>query len=215
MTAAPLIWPGETVVCLGSGPSLTQEDVDYVRGKARVIVVNSTYRLAPWADVLYACDDSWWGRASRDRSLETFGGLRFSITYRKYRLDDDRAITIEPHKAKARVSVLRNTGEEGLETSPLGLRTGQNSGYQAVNLAVHLGARRIVLLGYDMQYGPRNAKHWSGHPADALTSPFQLFVRLFESLVEPIRVAGVEIVNCSRRTALQCFPKRELREVLA
>ena len=56
----PRAWVDETAVCIASGPSLTQADVDYVRGKARVIVVNNGYLLAPWADVLYAADARWW-----------------------------------------------------------------------------------------------------------------------------------------------------------
>ena len=42
-----------------------------------------------------------------------------------------------------------NTGEEGLELDPTGLRNGQNSAYAAINLAVHMGARTVVLLGVD------------------------------------------------------------------
>jgi len=25
-----------------------------------VLAINDAYRLAPWADWLYACDDRWW-----------------------------------------------------------------------------------------------------------------------------------------------------------
>ena len=44
---------------IASGPSLTKEDVDAVRG-LNVIVINTSYWLAPWADILYACDGHWW-----------------------------------------------------------------------------------------------------------------------------------------------------------
>jgi len=49
-------------VCIASGPSLTIEDCETVRKwKAKssgrlVIVTNSSYRIAPFADILYACD---------------------------------------------------------------------------------------------------------------------------------------------------------------
>src|SRR3990167_7469077 len=56
----PKQWAWETVVLIGGGPSLTQSDVDYCRDKAKTIAVNDAYRLAPWADVLYACDRPWW-----------------------------------------------------------------------------------------------------------------------------------------------------------
>jgi len=45
--SVPRLWPGETFVCLASGPSLTQADVDYCRGKARVIAIKDVLHLAP------------------------------------------------------------------------------------------------------------------------------------------------------------------------
>ncbi len=44
------------MVVLASGPSMTAADAEYVRGKARVMTVNSTWRLAPWADAHYTND---------------------------------------------------------------------------------------------------------------------------------------------------------------
>lgn len=54
-------------VCIASGPSLTEEDCEKVRRwreakeNRRVFVVNTTYKIAPWADYLYANDRAWWG----------------------------------------------------------------------------------------------------------------------------------------------------------
>lgn len=72
--------PGwEEVACIASGPSLTPQDCETVRrwreaapGRA-VIVVNTTFRLAPWADVLYAMDAAWWN-AHIDEVRRTFRG---------------------------------------------------------------------------------------------------------------------------------------------
>ena len=54
--------------CIASGPSLTAEDVELVRRwrlantpeERRVIAVNTTFRMAPWADTLFASNDPWW-----------------------------------------------------------------------------------------------------------------------------------------------------------
>lgn len=194
----PKLWPGETVVCIASGPSLTPEDVNFVRGKARVIVVNTTYKLAPWADVLYACDDRWW---RWERGAPTFTGLKFALTKRSAEWPG--------------VRVLQKTGIEGLEVNPVALRTGANGGYQAMNLAVHLGAARIVLLGYDMQTGDRGREHWHEDHPNRSTSPYATFVRYFGSIVEPLRALNIEVVNCTRETALRCFPRRSLVEAFA
>lgn len=189
--SVPRVWPGETVVCIASGPSLTREDVDYVRGKARVIVVNTSYQLAPWADVLYACDAKWW---RWHKGAPDFAGQKYSL--QKDARWHDPAIR-----------VLENTGVEGLERTPTGLRNGRNGGYQAINLAVHFGASRILLLGYDMSQGPHREEHWHGEHPNRSRSPFDKFLRVFPSIVAPLQAVGVEVINCSRRTALTCFPR--------
>jgi hypothetical protein len=191
--------PGGTVVCLGSGPSLTVADVEYVRDKAdAVIAVNDAVRLAPWADVLYACDAKWWFWHEKDEWLTTFRGLRYAL--------DPVA------KRYPGVVVLRNTGDRGLELDPTGLRAGRNSGYQAINLAVHLGARRVILLGYDMHGG--GGGHWFGSHPDGSRPPYAICLQRFATLVEPLAAAGVEVINCTPKSALTVFPRAPLREVL-
>jgi hypothetical protein len=112
------------------------------------------------------------------------------------------------------VQVLQNTGTDGLELAPTGLRTGINSGYQALNLAVHLGADRILLLGYDM--GPDGTRdHWFGEHPDCQPSPYAQMREYFETLVAPLAELGISVINCSRRTALTAFPCVPLEQELA
>jgi len=196
--AVPTLWPGSTVVCIATGPSLTQADVDYCRGKAPVIVVNDAHRLAQWADVLYACDAKWWRHYE---GVKSFTGLRFSI---------------DPRAKPWGVQVLQNTGREGLELQPTGLKTGKNSGAQALNLAVHFGAKRVVLLGYDMSQPPKGPSHCFGeHPKQVDSRrPYGDFIAGFQSMAPALRAVGVEVVNCSRVTALTCFPRQDLTQAL-
>ena len=189
------VWPGSLIVCLGTGPSLTWSDVTRVYG-LRVIAINNAYQLAPWADVLYACDAKWW------RWHQGARGFRG----RKY--------TLAPGvKEYPEVEALTNTGTTGLETDPRGLRTGHNSGYQAINLAVHLGAKTIVLLGYDMQ-GDQQGDHYFGRHPDGSKPPFTRCLTAFSTLVEPLAALGVRVINCTRQTALTCFPREVLDQVL-
>lgn len=195
-TTVPRLWPNSTVVCIGGGPSLTREDVDACRGLARVIVVNDGYRMAPWADVLYACDYRWW---KWHDGVTHFAGLKYSLDPRAARYSG--------------VQILKHTGADGLETDPSGLRTGRNSGYQAINLAMHLGASRVLLLGYDMKR-TRDKDHWFGaHPGGH--PPLSTFVPHFEALARHQRQWPFEIVNCSRETALQGFRRQPIDEALS
>lgn len=201
--SVPKLWPGSTIVCIGGGPSLTPADVDACRGRARVIAINDAYKLAPWADVLYACDGKWWGW---HKQALKFPGLKFAI---------DCSSSKYPG-----VQCLRVEAKLGLSRHPERLCTGDNSGYQAINLAVLLGAQRILLLGYDMARGPKGQSHWFGeHPGGVngrppAPSPYHKFLQAFPSLVEPLKQLGVEVVNCTRKTALTVFPQRPLEEML-
>lgn len=200
----PRLWPGETAVVIGGGSSLTPEDVNACRGRARVIVVKEAYQLAPWADVLYACDEKWWQHYQGARE---FLGLKYRLEH----APDDPV----PFQDWPDVEILRNSGVTGLDLDPGGLRTGYNSGYQAVNLAVHFGVSKIVLLGFDMWSGPSGQQNWFTKPGLHVDSPYPLFLQAFATLVEPLKAAGVWVVNASRFTLLTAFPRVELSEALA
>jgi hypothetical protein len=197
----PRLWPGETVVCLGTGPSLTREDVDCCRGRARVIAIKHAIEYAPWADALYGCGGEsrygkWW--QTNGPKLGWYEGLRY---------------TLDPLAAEW-AQVLRWGAMLGLSQSPDALCLGKNSGYQAINLAVHLGAKRVVLLGYDMA-AQKDRDHYFGNHQAGNRVPFGILREVFDSLVEPLKAAGVEIVNATRETALTCFPRQTIAEALA
>lgn len=197
----PREWSGETAFLLGGGPSLRGFDPEVIRGCGRIIAINNSYELCPWADVLYYCDSSWWKR-HRIAALRIFTG--------KYRISigtsEDDTLRIQPSRTS------------GLSQRPGSLCHGGNSGYQAIGLAYLFGASRIVLLGYDMRVvGERS--HWhDGHPGGTLASQQnalqEMFLPHFASLVEPLQRAGVEVINATPGSALTCWPHRPLGEIL-
>jgi hypothetical protein len=199
------VWPGETVCCIATGPSLTPDDVLYVRGRARVIAINDAIRLAPWADCLYSSDRHWW---PTHRGVPSFTGLKYGL--------GSGIGKSNPFSQLPDITVLKNTGYTGLETDPKGLRNGKNSGYASVNLAYHLGAARIILLGFDMGIRDGRVHFFGSHvgmnnPSDA---HFVSWRKHFATIVEPLQAAGVSVVNCTPSSALDCFPMADLRETL-
>jgi len=194
----PRLCQGGTVVCIGGGPSLTPGDVNHCRGRASAVVaINDAYRLAPWADVLYAADAQWW---NWHQGVPSFAGLKYSL---------------QRDAARWGVQILRNSGEQGLELDPSALRTGRNGGYQALGVAFHLAGpgSRILLLGYDMHaHGGRT--HWFGDHPHPRASPYGTFLARFRAIVEPLRAQGVTVINCSRQTELELFPKQPITEAL-
>lgn len=200
VTVPRLLPHGGTAVCVASGPSLTEDDVAFCRGKALVIAVNDGCRLAPWADVLYASDADWW---KLHKGVPSFAGLKYSCS--------------ESAASVPNVQILRQTGHDGLERDPTGIRTGRNSGAAAINVAVHLGASRVLLLGYDCATDRKGREHFFGpHPTGLRNgSPYRLFRQMFDSMVQPLKAAGVDVLNCSRRTELTAFPRADLLVALS
>ena len=196
--------------CIASGPSLTPEDVDAVRDKARTIVINDNYRLAPWADALYAADLKWW-HVHHERVRDDFAGRMYSVE------DGDKnnpRLAAQLYGVKVfRQEPDRHHQHVGLSRTPGVLRLGGLSGFQAINLAYLWGARVILLLGYDMQL-INGQRHWFGDHKDGLTntSDYGRRVKHFET-IQPAEY-GIEIVNCSRQTALKCFPQMSIQAAL-
>lgn len=177
---------GSDWVCIASGPSLTKEDVERAR-KYKTIVVNTSFRMAPWADVLFAGDFGWWNfyhnEVKRDFQGECWTGNCHS----------------------ANVFGLRHIKQKhghSLSTKRGVIHSGGNSGYSAIELAYQFGAKRIILLGYDMQR-TNGMSHWHGdHQRLANGNAFPRWVKRIEQVASELEALGVEVLNATRETAL-------------
>lgn len=201
----PRLWPDSTIACVATGPSLTEEDCKYLRGKVPVIAINDAHLLAPWADILYSSDRSWWPHY---KAVPSFQGMKYGIGSAPGKAN--------PFFHYPEITVLRNAGYHGLELDPSGLRNGKNSGFAALNLAVHFGAKRILLLGYNMSHLHGRQHFFGSHPPNLqqTSALYPNFRRAFDTLVEPLKSAGVKVINCTKHTSLTAFPLGDLREVL-
>jgi hypothetical protein len=186
-------WAGRTVAVIASGPSLTLEDVTKIRDAAfPTIVTNTTWEIAPWADVLFAYDLRWWTKYLEKVRAANFRGdlVTCSRLARKYDL--------EP---------LVDVGW---------FHTFSQSGASAISLAITTRARRVILLGCDCKPSKDGAKHWHGdHPHElSNAASLKLWPPLFKRVAKHARDNGVEVINCTRDTALECFPRISLEEAL-
>jgi hypothetical protein len=164
-------------------------------------VINNAYTMAPWADAMYGTDARFWRWHD---GAPSFTGPKWSLDHSAW----------VAHRARyPDVQRLRNTGNYGLDRDPTCIRNGRNSGYAALNLAFHYGAKRIILLGYDMMAHSGKTHFFGDHP-NKQRSPYGMFQQAFPQIVKPLGKEGVEVINCSRVTALTCFPRMELSEAL-
>jgi hypothetical protein len=170
-----------------------------------VIAVNDCYRACDFADYLYARDFSWWGATAEGCSHPNYFLSRQVIPSAEFWTGSE--------KASREYGLRYIKARTALGLSPIpgiihdGGAAGANSGYQAINLAIHFGARRILLLGFDM--GATGAGHWFGaHPKPLVNveaHEYRLFAVTFNSMVKPLDEMGVEVVNCSRASNIACF----------
>lgn len=103
----------------------------------------------------------------------------------------------------------------GFSKEPDTINGGGNSGFQAIHLAATFGATKIVLLGFDMQR-TGGKEHWHGKHEGKLPNGagFGPWMRALEVLARDLRRAEIEVVNCTRVTAMRSFRRAPLEETL-
>lgn len=92
--------------------------------------------------------------------------------------------------------------------------TKQNSGAGAIALAASIGAQRVILVGFDGQKTGGRA-HWHADHPEGLGNAGVVaeWPGHFRALARELK--GVDVVNCTRETAVDAFPRRDLGETLA
>jgi hypothetical protein len=198
-------WRGQVCVVAAPGPSLTPEVAERCHG-VRVVAVGDAWRLLPWADILYANDADWW---QHHGGCPGFAGERWSSHAPGY---NDKAAAA----ARWGLTCVAGRISPGFSTDPAVIHYGENSGFQAVNVALLTGAARIVLVGFDM----RGSHFFGPHPEPLRrTTPedFARWIGHFAAAARRMRQdwPGVEIVNATPGSALDCFRAMDLDDAIA
>lgn len=182
----------DVMYCVGGGPSLRGFDFARLRGK-RCIAVNRSFEVVPWAEVLFFMDLRFWNWYGR-QVLETVS-------------PETRIVTAAAGVQHPRVEVVAARGGAGLEHTWGFIRHGNNSGYAAVNIAYQLGARLVVLLGYDMRHDEAGRHHWhDGYPVPPRPDVYKRMLQHWQALESAARAAGLLILNATPGSALRTFP---------
>ena len=196
-------WSQETVFILGGGPSLRGFDPEPLRPH-RVIGINEAgLSLAPWCDVLMWADRRWldW---NRDRLHLHTGPLK-----------------VARHRSAAGVAHVLQLAIGKTMSWRKDRLGGVDCGSSAINLAVHFGCRRIVLLGFDMHDLPldrwREGNWHSAHREPPLEGQREgRFREAHERMAAEIRLRAprIEVLNATPGSALTCWPMVALEDVL-
>jgi hypothetical protein len=147
----PQIYDGATVAVIGGGPSVNAEQVRAVRTSGlRTIGVNDSYKFGVDIDLCFWGDHEWYFGNERHPghrdSLSKFHGLK---------------VTCAPNCAEMPgVHYLSPMQVAGLWPAPC-CKWYRNSGLTVIGMAIPLGAKRIVLLGFE---GGASAGQTHWHP---------------------------------------------------
>lgn len=191
----------KTVIIIASGPSLTKADVKLCESSGHPLMgINNAYMITDKLKYHYACDTKWWKRHFKKLYP---GPIRYSLKAN----DKDEGV--------AGVTQMKRGERHGLSHKWPAINHGSNSGYQAINLAYLLGYKQIILLGYDMQE-TNGVVHWHGLHKEGNNPDekrFQKWRQFFPALAKELKESGVEVLNATRQTALECFDRIDLEDV--
>jgi hypothetical protein len=175
------------VCCIASGPSLTKSDCDKVgAAKITTIAVNNSWQIARFADYIYSGDHGWWRANGHTIDIPAKRVCCDSATQKKH--------GVIVHLAPGAF----------------------NSGQMAIRFAIQkMKAKKVILLGYDCSLA--KGIHWHG-PHTNRPNPDEArvrkWVKQFQKAAEEARVFNVDVINCSRETALECFRRENLEDAL-
>jgi hypothetical protein len=150
---------------------------------------------------MYACDLHWWdvyaGELKRD-----FAGELWT----------------QDEKAAKKYGLHRMPGVSQVGLGREMIHFGNNSGYQAINLAYLFGATRIILLGFDMKVEAGKIHFFGQHPYHGKNQGpdngvMERWRRNFVQLAQDLVDEGVEVINATRSTALKTFSIKTLEEL--
>ena len=216
----PKLWPDSTVFIIGGGSSIKHQ-IEHIAtvlweiredhlNQARTIACNDAYMWGDMIDVCLFGDWSWFTYQCENHAaaLRQFTGMFVSPC--------DEAKRCPAVKAVQR-------RKRGLCEDPDFIAWNCNSGGCAINLALHLGAKKIVLVGFDMKLNEKTResnwhpnekaiKHGKPPTQDSYTRMLGFFTSIKEDLDK--KFPNVEVINATPGSALKEFPIMSFDEVV-
>lgn len=227
----PRMWEGGDVWIIGGGPSISKQFgipdevvnsvlkgtspanvyspyMNFLHDK-HVIGINVAYLLGDWIDLVFFGDIGFF--LKHQQGLAKFPGLRVSCHPQMDRYD---WIKYTP----------RDTGHpRGISDNPKLASWNNNSGAAAISIAANAGAKRIILLGFDMKLDVDKKQHWHDlygkgsvkrDPKKPTHFPFERHLRGFAEIAKDANRRKIEIINANPDSAIKEFRKFTIKELL-
>lgn len=229
MWRVPNVWEGGMVFIIGGGPSIAHQfniPDEIVRGVAggdlmpseyspymeslhdkHTIGINAAYLLGDWIDWIFFGDTGFF--LKHKIALSEYPGLKISSTPAVVKFPWVRFLKKDTKKTS------------GITDNPMAVSWNQNSGAAAISIARHTGAKQIVLLGFDMKLN-ESKQHWHNvyssntreRGKKPVKLPFERHLKGFPSIAADAKRMGIEILNASHDSAIDCFERVNIKDLL-
>lgn len=223
----PPIWENGDAWIIGGGPSLTEQFniPDDVVAKVRngelplsayspymseihdchVIGINVAYLIGNWIDIMFFGDGSFYTRYKK--SLVEWPNLKVSCSMS---FKDNCFI---------KYLSMDSLHSRGISSKTNSVSWNHSSGAAAISLAAHLGVKRIMLLGFDMDFNAEGERHWHNsykrpNMSSKKITPFRKHLEPFSDIAKDALSKGIEILNINPKSKIEAFPKYSLKEYL-
>ena len=219
--SVPQIWKERIVWIIGGGPSLSRqfhipEDVvnnvkagtlpisayssfmSILHDKP-VIGINMAYKIGDWMDIVFFGDKDFYSLPNVKEELSVYPGKVVSChsSFRNH---------------KSIMFVDKADYFKGIAKEQDKVCWNQNSGAAAISLAANMGAKRIILVGFDMK-DDKDQSHWHSLYAKSVT-PYHIHLSGFAQIAIDAKERGIEIINANPDSNLLHFPRVTVDEVI-
>lgn len=222
----PKMWQNRTVWILGGGPSVTRqfgvpEDIisQIEKGELPVSVIspymadiheepvigiNMAFLIGDWIDMVFFGDPGFYRKPKVAERLSLFPGIKLAC----HQWYNDGKM-----RSKDIYAIARTKNKYGISDTPEKVAWNNNSGAAAISVAVHAGAKRIVLLGFDM-HSVETHSHWHNEYGKPKKPPYKTHLAGFKEIAKDAEKMGVEIINANPDSAITFFPKMNVKDII-
>lgn len=214
-----LCWNGSSCLIIGGGPSIRGFTTVSVPLSYKIITINRSFQHYPESDLNYCMDNNFYQVlmhpvSSDDRILsehwKKYTGIKVFARHNHKETYHDSVFVVD--------EVVGNVLSFDVSA---GIGFGNNSGYGAISLAVALGVKRIVLIGFDFYIDGERSHGHEGYgknmkeieTARAYCKTLMTFCDKIAGMASGLKACGIEVYNLNPRSNLRAFPFISLNDL--
>lgn len=198
----------DKIFVIGGGPSLAGFDFTRLTN-AHTIAVNKSFLSVPNLDYFISVDFTFLQKINRNQ-FKTLSATKIFVADLSYpflkevdgRIMDTRFNLI--YRLGDYDMIVKSRKKEGMGLTFKDFRTGKNSGFCALQLAVILGFKKIYLLGMDLCSSSSTHYHNGyGEEKKQFNKKLEEYFIFFEKGLSELRdKSDVEVFSCSKKSKL-------------